>query len=269
MRAWVFAPLLWLLALPAWADARMTVLVDLLELRQAAVILSDEGQAHAEMLNQDMLGGQGGPGWQTQVESIHDAGRMVEMVRRALEETMTSAEVEQAIDFYSTELGGRIVGLENAGRAAIAEPEVEQIARAHYGVLAGDHDPRVALIRRLIDAADMVDRNVSTALNSNFQFLRGMRDGGALEDSDEDLLAEVGAELEAVTEDTSVWMHAYLLLAYHPLRDVEIAQYAQFAETGAGRALNRALFDGFGRAYEDISYGLGRALALNMVAESL
>ena len=195
MRAWVFAPLLWLLALPAWADARMTVLVDLLELRQAAVILSDEGQAHAEMLNQDMLGGQGGPGWQMQVESIHDAGRMVEMVRRALEETMTSAEVEQAIDFYSTELGGRIVGLENAGRAAIAEPEVEQIARAHYGVLAGDHDPRVALIRRLIDAADMVDRNVSTALNSNFQFLRGMRDGGALEDSDEDLLAEVGAEL--------------------------------------------------------------------------
>ena len=62
MRAWVFAPLLGLLALPAWADARMTVLVDLLELRQAAVILSDEGQAHAEMLNQDMLGGQGGPG---------------------------------------------------------------------------------------------------------------------------------------------------------------------------------------------------------------
>lgn len=269
MRAWVLAPLLWLLALPVWADARMTVLVDLLELRQAAVILSDEGQAQAETLNQEMLGGQGGPGWQMQVESIHDAGRMLETVRRAMEETMTPVEVEQAIDFYSTALGGRIVGLENAGRAAIADPEVEQIARANYGVLAGDHDPRVALIGQLIDAADMIDRNVSTALNSNYQFLRGMRDGGAMEDSDEELLADVGADLDAVTEDTSVWMHSYLLLAYHPLREAEIAQYTEFAETPAGRALNRALFDGFGRAYEDISYGLGRALALNMVAESL
>ncbi|MFG6516784.1 DUF2059 domain-containing protein [Sulfitobacter sp. 1A13496] len=269
MRAWVFAPLLWLLALPAWADARMTVLVDLLELRQAAVILGNEGQAHAEVLNQDMLGGQGGPAWQMQVESIHDPERMVEMVRRALEETMTAEEVEKTIVFYSTELGRRIVGLENAARAAIAEPEVEQIARANYGVLAGDGDPRVTLIRRLIDASDMIDRNVGTALNSNFQFLCGMRDGGALEDSDEDLLADVGADLDAVTEDTSVWLHAYMLLAYHPLSNAEIAQYAAFAETPAGRALNRGLFDGFGRAYEDISYGLGRALALNMVAESL
>ncbi len=269
MRAWIFAPLLWLLTLPAWADARMTVLVDLLELQEAAVILSDEGLSHAEALNQEMLGGQGGPGWQMQVESIHDAGRMVEMVRRALEETMTPDEVETAIAFYSADLGSRIVALENAGRAAIADREVELIARANYGVLAGDHDPRIALVRRLIDAADMIDRNVSTALNSNFQFLRGMRDGGALEDSDEDLLADIGTDLDAVTEDTSVWVHAYMLLAYHPLSDAEIEDYATFAETDAGRALNRGLFDGFGKAYEDISYALGRAAALNMVDERL
>ncbi|MEP3741177.1 MAG: DUF2059 domain-containing protein [Sulfitobacter pontiacus] len=269
MRAWIFAPLLWLVALPAWADARMTVLVDLLELREAAAILSDEGQAHAETLNQDMLGGQGGPGWTLQVERIHDPERMVEAVRRALEETMSPSAVEDAIDFYTTDLGGRIVALENAARAAIAEREVEQIARANYGVLAGDNDPRLALIRRLITSADMVDRNVSTALNSNLQFLRGMRDGGALEDSDEDLLSEIGGDLDAVTEDTSVWAHAYMLLAYHPLSDAEIERYAAFSETDAGGALNRALFDGFGHAYEDISYALGRAVALNMVAENL
>lgn len=269
MRAWIFAPVLWLLTLPAWADARMTVLVDLLELRQAAAILSDEGRSHADALNQDMLGGQGGPGWQMQVDSIHDASRMVEMVRRALEETMQPAEVESAIAFYASDLGGRIIALENAARAAISEREVEQIARANYGVLAGDGDPRIALVGRLIDAADMVDRNVSTALNSNYQFLRGMRDGGALEDSDEELLADIGTDLDAVTEDTSVWVYAYMLLAYYPLDDAEVARYATFAETDAGRALNRALFDGFGRAYEDTSYALGRAVALNMVAEDL
>jgi len=34
-------------------------------------------------------------------------------------------------------------------------------------------------------------------------------------------------------------------------------------------ALNRALFDGYGAAYAEISYALGRAIALNMVAEEL
>ncbi len=72
-----------------------------------------------------------------------------------------------------------------------------------------------------------------------------------------------------MTEDTSVWVYAYMLLAYYPLDDAEVARYATFAETSAGRALNRALFDGFGRAYEDASYALGRAVALNMVAEDL
>ncbi|SDG04445.1 DUF2059 domain-containing protein [Sulfitobacter delicatus] len=269
MRAVLIAPLLWLLALPAWADARMTVLVDLMELREAAAILRDEGQIHAGTLNQDMLGGQGGPGWQMQVDTIYDSERMVEMVRQAMEERLESADLEAAIGFYSSDLGGRVIELENAARAAISDAEVEDAARARFAEIEGSDDPRLAQITRLVDAADMIDRNVTTALNSNFQFLRGLLDGGALSDSEEDLLADVGTDVDAVTEDTTAWVYAYMLLAYHPLEEAELARYADFAETEAGRALNQALFDGFGRAYEDISYALGRAVALNMTAEEL
>lgn len=269
MRFLLIAPLMWLLALPAWADARMTVLVDLLELREAAVILRDEGLTHAETLNQDMLGGQGGPGWQMQIDTIYDSGRMAEMVRRALETTLEEPELEAAIAFFSSDLGARAVGLENAARVAISQPEVEEAARGRFAQLEDTDDPRLAQITRLVTAGDMIDRNVSTALNSNFQFLRGLRDGGALSDSEDDLLADVGADLDAVTEDTTGWIYAYMLLAYHPLTEAELARYADFAETDAGRAVNQALFDGFGRAYEDISYALGRAVALNMTAEEL
>jgi len=269
MRALLIAPLLWLLALPALADARMTVLVDLLELREAAAILRDEGQTHAASLNQDMLGGQGGPGWQMQIDAIYDSGRMVEIVRSALEETLDDDELEAAISFFSSDLGGRVVGLENAARSAISQPEVEEAARARFAEVEGSDDPRLVHISRLIAAGDMIDRNVSTALNSNFQFLRGLLEGGALDGSEDDLLADVGADLEAVTEDTTAWLNAYMLLAYHPLEEAELGSYADFAETDAGRGLNQALFDGFGRAYEDISYALGRAVALNMTAEEL
>ena len=54
-----------------------------------------------------------------------------------------------------------------------------------------------------------------------------------------------------------------------PLSDEEMAAYIAFARTEAGQALNRALFDGFGAAYEDISYALGRTVAHNMLAEEL
>lgn len=268
-RSLLIAPLLWLLALPAWADARMTVLLDLLELREVAAILQEEGQAHADALNQEMLGGQGGPGWQMQIDAIYDADRMIEMVRRALEETLTEEALEAAIAFYSSELGGRVIEMENAARAAIAQPDVEEAARARFAELDGTDDPRLAQIARLITAGDMIDRNVSTALNSNFQFLRGLRDGGALSESEEDLLADVSADLDQVTEDTRAWLYAYMLLAYHPLQEADLARYIDFAQTEAGRAVNRGLFKGFGAAYEDISYALGRTVALNMTAEEL
>lgn len=269
MRALLFAPLLWLLALPALADARLTVLVDLLALREAATILRDEGQAHAETLNRDMLDGRGGPGFQAQLGQIYDVERMVETVRKSLAEGMEPAEIEAAIDFYASDLGARIIQYENSARATISDTVAEAAAREQYVLSRDKEKAKIAQIDRLIEAGDMIGRNVSTTLNSNFQFLRGLSDGGALDDSEADLLADVAGEWDAVTEDTDGWLHAYMLLAYHPLDTEALSAYADFAETEAGRALTSALFAGFGRAYEDISYALGRAVALNMTAEDL
>ena len=42
-----------------------------------------------------------------------------------------------------------------------------------------------------------------------------------------------------------------------------------FSQSEAGLALNRGFFEGFDPHYEDISYALGRAVALNATAEEL
>lgn len=266
----ILAPLLFLLsALNAFADARMTVLVDVIKLPEAARILSDEGLTQSQDINRDMLNGTGGAAWQQQVQAIYEPARMVELVRTALEAELAGEELEQVIDFFATDLGGKIIGLENSARVAIQDPDIEQTARDTYAKLLDEGSPRLTELTRYIDAGDMISRNVTSAINSNYQFLRGLADGGAFEMSEEDMLADAAGELDEVTQDTTEWLFGYMLLAYHPLEDDELATYIAFSETPAGQALNRGLFNGFGAAYEDISYALGRAVALNMTAQEL
>ena len=269
-RSLLWSPVLCVfLATMAWADARISVLVDVLKLPEAAQILSDEGLSHTEELNQDMLGGQGGAGWQVQVQRIYEPGMMVEMVRRDLEAGLDGDLLEEVIAFYASDLGAQIISLENSGRIAIQDPDVEEAARARYAELEDSGDPRLALISRYVDAGDMITRNVTSAMNSNYQFLRGLAEGNAIEMTEAEMLADVAGELDEITGDTTGWLYGYLLLAYHPLDEADLEAYVTFSESPAGMALNQALFNGFGKAYEDISYALGRAVALNMTAQEL
>ena len=256
-------------ALSAIADARMSVLVDVLRLPEAAQILSDEGFGYADDLNKEMLDGQGGAGWQVQVTAIYDPNRMVELVRAELEAELDGALLEDVISFYDSDLGGSISGLENSARVAIQNRDVEEAARARYVELFDSNDARFDQINRYILAGDMLNRNVTSALNSNMQFLRGLADGKAVDLSEDEILDDVSRDLEATREDTTSWLFGFLLLAYSPLDDEQLETYIAFTQTEAGQALNRALFNGFGAAYEDISYALGRAVALNMTAQEL
>ncbi|MDF1728135.1 MAG: DUF2059 domain-containing protein [Sulfitobacter sp.] len=269
-RAFKIAPLLWCLALAtAQAEARMTGLVDVLGLREATQILREEGIASAAELRQEMLQGQSGPGFDSQIAALYDPNRMAEVVRQALEEVLDEAAQEEVIAFYASDLGARIISLENSARRAIAEEEVEEAARARHAELESSDDPRLAQIDALIEAGDMVTRNVTSAMNANLGFLRGMAEGGAVEMTEDEMLGQVAAELEEIQVDTEGWLNAYMLLAYSPLTEGELEAYLAFSRSDAGLALNRGLFDGFGLAYSDISFALGRIVALNMTAQEL
>ncbi len=270
MRALLIWPAALILSAAAvLADARGNVLVDVIKLPEAAVILAEEGMAQAEDLNRDMLNGQAGPAWFQQVGQIYAPERMVEMVRTELDMELTGEAREEVIRFFASSRGTQIVELENSARRTIQDPDVEEAARARYRNLEGSDDARLALISRYVETGDMIQRNVMSALNSNYQFLRGLVEGGAIEMSEEEMLKDAANDLEQSTADTTEWLFGFLLLAYHPLQDSDLEAYIAFAETPAGQALNRALFNGFGKAYEDISYALGRAVALNMTAQEL
>ncbi|AXI46535.1 hypothetical protein C1J03_11210 [Sulfitobacter sp. SK012] len=269
MRPLILSLALWLGASPLWADARHTVLMDVLQIAQLTQILHEEGLEYAEDLNADMLMGTGGAGWQIQAEAIYDPYRLSEGIRKGLEGHVNSDHLEESITFFASDLGQKIIGLENSARVAMADGEVEAAARDRFAALEDTDDARLALLTRMTQTGDLVTRNVTSALNSNYQFLRGMVDGDAYDMTDDEILTEVGADREEITADTESWLGAFLLLAYSPLSDAELEAYVAFSETDAGLALNAGFFAGFDPLYEDIAYALGRAVALNMTAQEL
>ncbi|WP_299030426.1 DUF2059 domain-containing protein [uncultured Sulfitobacter sp.] len=258
-----------LVAMPLWAGARHTVLMDVLQVRELGQILHIEGLEFGATLDRDWLEGQGGPAWTQQVVRIYDPERIIEGIRAGLEPALEGDVLEDAIAFFASDLGSRIITLENSARRALAEPAVEEEARARFAALQGSSDPRISQINRMIDAGDLINRNVTSALNSNYNFLRALVDGNVYVMTDDEILSDVLSERDEITADTLNWLGAFMLLAYSPLSEDELNVYAEFSETPAGKALNAGLFAGFDPLYEDISYAIGRAMALNMAAEEL
>ena len=253
----------------AQAQATVADLAQTLKLDEVAALMRDEGLSYAGDLERDMLPGGGGALFHNQVQQLYDVRVMVGQVTTALERDMRADLRESAIAFFKTEDGQSILSFENAARAAMAQEEIEEIARAAYTELKGSDDARLATITRFVEVNDLIERNVAGALSSNFQFYQGLADGGAYPLSEDGIAADVWAQEPEIRADTESWLFAYLLLAYQPLSTEQLDRYLAFSSSDAGQALNAALFAGFDRMYRDISYGLGQAAAIAMQGSDL
>lgn len=269
MRRLIAAALVIVLALPAWAGARHTVLMDVMRISELSHILHDEGVIYGAALDDSWLEGQGGAAWAQQVARIYDVARLSEGIRAGIEPALQGDALELAITFFASDLGQRIITLENSARRAMSDLAIEEQARKQYTARQGTEDSRLKQINRMIDAGDLINRNVTSALNSNYQFLRALVDADVYTMSDAEILEDVLAERAAIEADTANWLGAFLTLAYSPLTLEELTLYAEFGETEAGKSLNNGLFAGFDPLYEGISYALGQAMAMNMTAEEL
>jgi hypothetical protein len=257
------------LAAPVWADARITVLMDLLRLDEVVRILRVEGETYASALDEDMLDGQGGGFMRVQVDRIYDPDKMSEYIRAGFEELLTGDDLDQTVAFYASDLGSRIVGLENAAREAMMDPDVEEAAKALYAEVRGTDDARLALIKTFVDTNELMDRNVAAAMSSNLALFNGLVDGKFISLTPDQMLREVWAQEEELRTDTEDWLFGFFLLAYQPLTLEELEAYVAFSTSTAGQAMNRALFAGHEKMYREMSYALGRAVALSAAGSTL
>lgn len=259
--------LIWVSALWASPDA-VARLERVMHLDEIVTVLRDEGLVYGASVEADMLGGDGGSYFRDTVSRIYDAGTMQQAVRLALSK-MPEADLNAALAFFDTAEGARILTLETSARVAMADPTIEESARAAYLALVGRDDARLAAIGRFVEANDLIERNVAGALASNYHFFRGLVNGGGMKMDEDQILSQVWEQEDDIRAETEEWLFGYLLMAYGPLEDATLEAYIAYSETPSGQALNAALFDGFDTMYRDISRELGLAVSLAMQSSRL
>lgn len=244
-------------------------LADVLRISEVIDVMLDEGQAFGADLDRDMLDGQGGASWAAQVSRVYDRDVMENAVRKALNTRLSDSDIEQSLAFFDTELGQRILTLESTARQAMSDTAIEEIARAIYEDMDRQGDVRLNEIARFVDINDLLERNVTGALNATYHFMRGLAEGGASDMSDTDMTSDIWSQEEETRADIRGWLFGFLLMAYGPLSDEDLDAYIVFSQTGAGQALNAALFDGFDGTYLEISHALGLMVARAMKTSDL
>ena len=180
-----------------------------------------------------------------------------------------------AITFYQSPLGLEVLALELSARAALLDMDVESAAKQSWADLQADPMPasaaRVALIAELVAAGDLIESNVSSALNGNLAFFQGMAESGGLGAtmSDQDMLAEVRSQEADLRAQTQDWIFPFLAMAYTPLSDQDLRRYIDFANSPSGKALSNVLFLAFDQMSTQQSRGMGLAAGRIMAGQDI
>jgi hypothetical protein len=256
------------LALPLRAQT-VDALFDQLRLAEMIEVMRDEGLDYGQELGTDMFAGGSNRQWTSILDRIYDTDRMEALVRARFAAALTESDIASLSEFFTTGTGQEIVALELGARQAMIDTATEEAAREAFRDRDGEDGTRMDQVTAFIEANDLIETNVAGAMNASYRFYAGLVEGGGLEMSESEILADVWSQEEDTRVDTREWLYAYLLLAYEPLSNDEMAAYLDLARSPEGQALNRALFDAFNRMYDDISYALGLATAQQMQGQDL
>lgn len=257
------------LSAPLRAAERVGVLAEALRLGEFVQIMVTEGKEYGAGLDRDFLNGEGGTYFAERVARIHDGARMADTLETALAETMTQAQIDTSIAFFQTDGGRRAMDLEVSARRAFMDEAVEDAARDAVQLRKKAADSTYDGVDRFVQANDLVELNVRGALSSNYNFYRGMVAGGAYQMSERQMREAVFRDAEEIRDDTMNWIYGYLLVAYGPLEPETLEAYIAYSESPAGQALNAALFKGYDKVFDVISFELGEAVANAMQSADL
>ncbi|PJJ86977.1 uncharacterized protein DUF2059 [Brevirhabdus pacifica] len=261
---------------------RLTRMLELLRIEELLEILREEGIDYARLVRAEMFPEIAAGPWDARIARIYDVTRMRGLIETGFAAkggdqdaeagtTIAAPALEQAVEFFSTDLGQRITRLEIDARRAMLDEMVERQAAQDYARVMEEEPARQALLEEFVAANDLIESNVVGGMNSNYAFYSGLLDGGAFpfDVSEEQVLSDVWSQEDEIRSESEIWIYSYLNLAYQPLSNAEMGDYVAFSRSDAGRAFNRALFDAFDLVFNTMSYDLGRAAGNSLRGEEL
>ena len=256
---------------PALADraAQLEALLDVLRIEETVEIMQDEGRVFGGDLARDMIPEVDALTWQRVIERIYDGEKMYEVLATGFKAELAETDLTPILAYYQSPEAEEIIALELSARRAFLDRDTEAYAAERFRELEDRGAELVDQVNMLIKDSDLVELNVTGALNSDLMFYNGLNEGGAFDLSEEEILADVWAGEEELRVSSREWLQSFLLMAYQPVEPEVLDDYAAFWRTKEGQELNRAIFVAFDDMYEDLSYLLGLAIAEQMQIEEL
>jgi len=256
---------------PALAErsAQLDALLDALKVAETVEVMQAEGARFGADLERDMIPDVDNAAWSEVIERIYDADKMYEVLASGFESELEGADLTPILAYYQTPQMAEIVTLELSARRAFLDADTEAFAAEQFQDLAEQGAAVVDVVNTLIKDSDLLEMNVTGALNSDLKFYNGLNEGGAFDLSEEEILADVWAGEEELRISSRDWLQSFFLMAYQPVDPEVLDGYVAFWRTEEGQLLNRAIFVAFDQMYEDISYLLGLAIAEQLQIQEL
>jgi len=230
----------------AWADVDR--LIDAMGVPALIQAFAFEGQDAGQSINEAFLNGQGGDVWAETVRRLYDPARMESELRAAMVEDLNPEVAEQALLFFESETGSKIIELEVQARQAFIDENVEAAAKAAPAAQG-------AAVTDFLLTRDLIERNTDVAVAAQAAFFDGLVEASG---QSPDAL-DMDALRLSILEETESWLRGYNALVQSALTEDEIAIYTAFWDTEVGAAVDDALFAAFGQSYTTLSYALGQA----------
>jgi hypothetical protein len=197
--------------------------------------------------------------------SVFTAQRMGELMRLQLAANARETEMKQAIAFYDSVLGKRIVAAEAVHAAA--DPALLQKRAADLSpTFAIDQPTRYPLARRLESALRSTDFVLTTVEHFAVVALRGAAAStGTNRDSEIEIVRkQIHTDNEQLAPQLRPIVVASGSLIYETLRDEEFAAYVAYVESAAGKHISESV----ARSFEGVFRALGNELTRTLAAKS-
>lgn len=202
--------------------------------------------------------------WTALVEEVFDTGQMHEMAIDILSQTLDDALLTHAVEFYTSDLGERLVVAENASHMIEDEELKTESGEAIVAGLLRIGSPRLSELKRLNAAVGSEDAAIHAIHEVQVRFLMAAASAGVIElqmdeaDLRENLKSQEG-ELRRSIQVGGLSSSAY---TYQAFDDDEISAYADALEDPKMQKvyalMNAVQFDILANRYEAMALGLSQ-----------
>jgi hypothetical protein len=193
------------------------------------------------------------------------AGRLRALVAASLAQSVSADDERAVLGFLSTDLGVRVTKLEEKSGEPREIAAAEREAPALWEKLAPE---RARLLRRLADSSDIGEAGAGLMIDMALAIAYGA--AMTMPDADERAIEPMRRRFEAQRPLMAAAFRDHVLrnfaYTYRELPDDELARYAAFSESPAGRRFSQATIKALGSAFAQASLDLGRELGKGAAA---